>query len=145
MECWFFVILDTIAWRDRLPSTHALLDLSLHLEALTHHLVFACEMKFSMELTKNVTYQSGPSHAHCLLNLCQWPFIGLWLNIRHKNKSESNHMQTFQNSRYKWTTCPRKGCLLRFELNSTLLQIVVGKAWSYLWHDSDLIATKVCS
>ena len=50
-----------------------------------------------------------------------------------------------QSSRSKSTTCPKKGRLLRFELNSTTLDGGAQKLENDVWHDSESIATKVCS
>ena len=48
-----------------------------------------------------------------------WSFIGLWVKIWHRNETTSSKSNPVQSSRSKLTTCPRKGRLLRFELNST--------------------------
>ena len=47
----------------------------------------------------------------------------------------------------KWNaTCSRKGRLLRFESNSTATSNGgAQKLWNDVWHDSESIATKVCS
>ena len=43
------------------------------------------------------------------------------------------------------TTCPREQHLLRFEVNSTATSNGAQKFGNNVWHDSELIATKVCS
>ena len=73
-------------------------------------------------------------------------FIGLWVKIWHRNKTSCSESNPVQSSRSKSTTCPRKGSLLRFESNST--ETSDGGAQNLgndVRHDSESIATKVCS
>ena len=63
-------------------------------------------------------------------------FIGLWVKIRHRNKSACFKLNPVQSRRSQSTTCLRKGHLLRFPSYSTA---------NDLWYDSELIVTKVCS
>ena len=79
---------------------------------------------------------------------------GLWVKILHRNKTVCSESNPVQYSRYKSTTCLRKERLLRFELNSTATSELNSTATSDcgakklgndVWHDSESIATKICS
>ena len=73
-------------------------------------------------------------------------FIGLWLKIWQRNKTACSEWNHVQSSRSKSTTCPRQGSLLRFESNSTVtLDGGAQNLENNVRHDSELIATKVCS
>ena len=94
-----------------------------------------------------------------LVRRCCWPkqcpllcsiflsVIGLWVKIWHKNKTACSKLNLVQSSRSKLTTCGRKGCLLRFKLNTgaAALDGDTQKLENYVWRDSESIATKVCS
>ena len=73
---------------------------------------FLCEMKFSI-----IADQSRlPSFCSVFrLGLV----IGLWAKIWHRNKNTCSYLNPVQSSRSKSRTGPRKGRLLKFELNST--------------------------
>ena len=114
----------------------------------TSHFLFSCEMKILMELARSCC---RPKQRPLLCSIFQ-SVIGLWVKIWHRNKcSVSNPVQS---SRSKSTTCPRKGRLLRFELDSCNQQPSDfrwrrAKAWKqcqeWFWIDLNLITTKVCS
>ena len=76
-------------------------------------------------------------------------FIGLWAKIGHWNKTACSESKPAQRSRSKSTTSPKKGRLLRFRSNrwtAQQLQMAVRKKLGNdVWHDSELIATKVWS
>ena len=96
-----------------------------------------------------------------LAKSCCWPkkrlllrrifrsVISLWVKIWHRNKTACSKLILVQSSRPNRTTCPRKGCLLRFKSNSTAtsdgdaqsLEMMLGDDRRY----SESIATKVCS
>ena len=78
-------------------------------------LYFSCEMKFSME---SATGCCRPKQ-HPFLCLIFLSVIGLSVKIWHRNKTSCSEENPVQSSRSKLTTCMKKGCLLRFELNST--------------------------
>ena len=116
-----------------------------------------------MELAKSCCRPKQPP----LLRSIFLSFIGLWVKIWHRNKTACSKLNPVQSSRSKSTTYPRKGHLLRYELNSTATSdsrtqklgnyVCHCLAWFWIdcnqslqpnaivWHDSELIATKVCS
>ena len=95
----------------------------------------------------------GPNRARS----CCWPkqhpllcsillsFVGLWLenDVGTKQHVPNWILCKLESSRSKSTTCQRKGCLLRFELNSTAGS--AQRLGNDVWQDSELIATKICS
>ena len=68
---------------------------------------------------------------------------GLWVKMWLRSKTACSEipnwilckLTTLQSSRSKLTTCPRKGCLLRFELNSTSTSDGCGGIHWILHHD----------
>ena len=109
-------------------------------------------MKFSMEL---FTCRTCCRPKQCSL-LCSilLSFIGLWVLvsellwviIRHRNKFARPKSNPGQSCRYKSTTSPRKGRLLRLQTKSASTSVYnAPKLQNNLWHDSELIATKVCT
>ena len=56
---------------------------------------------------------------HSLLCSIFQSHIGVWVNIRHRNKNRCSELNPVQSSRSKFTTCLRKGSLLRFLSKST--------------------------
>ena len=65
-------------------------------------------------------------------------FIGLWVNIWHRNKIACSESNPVQSSRSKSRTCLRKGRLLRFKMNSTATSAGgAKKLGNYVWHDSN--------
>ena len=79
-----------------------------------------------------------------LLNLS---IILLFLStIWHSIKTACSDLKPVPSKRSKSTRCPRKGCLPRFELNSTAISVgSAQKLGNDVCHDSESIATKVCS
>ena len=72
--------------------------------------------------------------------------IGLWVQLWHRSKTAWSKLNPVQSSRSKLMTCPRKGSLLKFQSKST----AASDGWAQklgnnVWHDSERIATKVCS
>ena len=64
-------------------------------------------------------------------------FIGLWVKIWARNKSTCLTQLNPVPSRSKFTTCLRKGCLLRFKSNSTATSNGCSKKLANnVWHDS---------
>ena len=59
------------------------------------------------------------ANQHPLLNPIFQSFTHLWVNIRNSYKSASSNYSLVQCSRSKSMTYLRKGCLLRFQSNST--------------------------
>ena len=59
-------------------------------------------------------------------------FIGLWVKLKYRNKSACSELNPVQSSKSKLTICPRKGRLLRFQSNST------ATVENYLRHDQSL-------
>ena len=78
--------------------------------------LFSCDMKFSMEFARICC---SPKLLPLLCSICGL-FIGLWVKIRDRNKTECSKLDHVQSSRSKSATCPRKGLLLRLKLNSTV-------------------------
>ena len=72
-------------------------------------------------------------------------FIGLLVKIEHRNKSACSILNPVQRSRSKSTTCPRKGSVLRFQLNRTATSDSgEQKLGNNSWYDSEWITTYVC-
>ena len=94
--------------------------------AATSHFSFQVklEMKFSMGLARTC-YLPKP---RSLLRSIFGPFIGLWVILRHRNKSACSKSNPVQSSRSKSTTCPRKGCLLSVTLLRSQLEMVARKS-----------------
>ena len=86
--------------------------------AAMSHFYLSWEMKFSMELAESCCRpKQRPSLRSIFLS-----FVGLWVEIWHRNKHACSESNPVQSSRSKSTTSPRKGLLLsllKFELNST--------------------------
>ena len=89
---------------------------------------------------------------------CCWPkqrpslrsilqsFIGLWVKLWHRNKTTGFESNLVQSSRSMSMTCPRKGHVLRFKLNSTATSDgSTQKLGNNVRLDSESISTKVCS
>ena len=77
-------------------------------------LFFLSEMKVSMESARSCC-RPNPRPLLCSIFLS---VIGPWVNLWHGNKTACSKSNPVQSSRFKLTTCLRKGRLLRFELNS---------------------------
>ena len=72
--------------------------------------------------------------------------IGLWVKLWHRNKAACSELNPVQSSRSKLTTCPRKGRMLRFELDSTATSDGgAQKLRNDVSYDPESIATKNCS
>ena len=102
-------------------------------------------MKIQMESARSCCWPKPrgprPSLRSILLS-----FIGLGIKIWHRNKTSGSELNPVQSSRSKSTTCTRKGRLLRLELSSTATSDGgAQKLGNDVWHDSELITTKVCS
>ena len=110
--------------------------------SVTSHFLFSCEMQFSMEL---VIRRCRPMQCPLLRSIFR-SFVGFWVKIWHRNKTACSESNPVQSSRSKSTTCPVVGRLLRFESNSTVLTDgCAQKLGKDVWHDSESIATKLCS
>ena len=108
----------------------------------TSHFLFSCEMKISMELARSCCRPKPRPSLRSILR----SFIGLWVKIWHRNKTACSESNPVQSSRSVSTTCPRKGSLLRFESNSAATSDGgAQKLGNDVRHDSESIATKVCS
>ena len=107
--------------------------------AVTSHISFACEMKFSMD-------SCCQPKQHPLLRFIFRSIICLWVKMWYRNKEACSASNPVQSSRSKLTTCPRKGCLLRLKLNCTATSDGdAQKLGNNVWRDSEPIATNVCS
>ena len=74
------------------------------------------------------------------LSIIHWSLGKIW----HGCKSTCSKSNPVQSSRFKSTTCPRKGRVLRFELNSSATSDGdAQKLGNYVRRDSESIATKV--
>ena len=80
-------------------------------QAATMSHLFSCEMKFSMELARRCCQPKQRPSLHSILQ----SFIGLWVNIWHRNKTAYSDFNPVQRSRSKLMTSLRKGSLLRLE------------------------------
>ena len=99
-------------------------------------------MKFSLELARSCC---RPKQLTSLCSIFR-SVIGLWVRIWHRNKTACSKLNPVQSSRSKSTICPRKGCLLRFALNSTATSDGCAQnLGNDVRRDSESIATKVCS
>ena len=99
-------------------------------------------MKISTELARSCC-QPKPRQSLCSIFLS---VNDLWVKIWHRNKTACSKSNPVQSSRSKLTTCPRKGLLLRFKLNSAATSDGgAQKLGIDVWRDSESIATKVCS
>ena len=68
------------------------------------------------------------------------------VNIWHRNNAACSQSTPMQSSRSKSTTCLRTGHLFSLELNSTAISDGFKQKLGFnVRHDSELIATKVCS
>ena len=106
--------------------------------------LFTCEMNlwYWQEVDKLLSTTGSPI---ALLNL----LIIHWSLSKNMTQEQNSTFQieSCAISRSKLTTCPRKGRLHRFKLNSTETSDGgTQKLKNYVWHDSLLvsIATKVC-
>ena len=87
-----------------------------------------------------------PTKAAPLLCSILLSFISLWVKIWHRNKTTCSKSNPVQSSNSKRKTGPRKGRLLRFESNSKATSDdCTQKLGNYVKHDSESIATRVCS
>ena len=90
-----------------------------------HATTLAILTQFKNQQGFNALLISGRDESLCVfmwnesLGLIFLSVIGLWVKIWHRNKTTCSKWNPVQSSRSKSTTCPRKGCLLRFESNST--------------------------
>ena len=104
-------------------------------------LFFSCEMKFSMQLDRRCCRLKSRLSLRSILQ----SFIGLWVEIWHRIKTACSESNLVQSGRSESTTCPRKGCLLRFELNSTATwDCGAQMLGNDVWRNSESIAIKVC-
>ena len=115
-----------------------------------------CELHWNSYLTvftsqiltvilQELNYQ--PKHHSLLCSIFRLFIVLMFsgLKIARRNKFVCSEFNPLQSSRSKLTTGPRKGCLLRFWLNSTVTSNGNGqKLGNNFWYDSESIATNVC-
>ena len=107
-------------------------------QAVTGHI---CFLKWNLLHTKTLL-QTKAAPIPCSIF---W-FLGVWVNIWHRNKAACSELNPVQSSRSKLTTCPRKGRMLRFELDSTATSDGgAQKLRNDVSYDPESIATKNCS